>query len=318
MKRSWPIIIASIVYFSVVVSVQATTANTSAKTNIRVNNTSVTIDDEDVSIESKPSVEVEVYKNGDSSTSKLKRTIQSANPSVSNSLKRYAVIRDQYRSKFKDYQTAKGEFTQARRMYLKDSDTYEGDFVSTSKHWLGQGIQVLLTHLESIEAKINESNNLSDGNKQLLLAEVAEAKVYLQSQSDLLDSAETLAEIRQISKDVKVYWKELKPKIRIWLSKWSGYKVGHWLSRVESLSVDLADRIMELEGEQADLASQALVEANTAVAQARAEYALAVFVYSTDPSQESQYLRQAHTYLRGAHQSLKEVLQLLKNSQKLE
>jgi len=295
------------------------------KTNISINDVSITIDGNHVEVTSDSQVSVE-SRASDSTGDVSVREWVAESKTTADHIERYQKLQSKYSKVVEVYQSKRGRFIKARRLYriAKNQDTEE-ELVAASKEWLGQGIAVLLSHLDKLEERVGANNWLSDQGRVVLLSDIGEARAFLEDRQQELLSTASMEEVREISQSVHSYWKKLRPLIKVWARRVAAYRLEGFLSRLELLGEQLEDDLREYEENVGTLsgAEDELGAYQSNVAAARESYGLALSAFEESegsenvesPLQEAhKYLTQTHRHIRAAHLHLKKLARLLRKA----
>jgi len=237
------------------------------------------------------------------------------------------------------FETAKETFKEAKealkeeRSALKEAKE-DGDEAATLEHakkYLLQTADALVSHLEKIKAKVQESSQISDEREAKLVAEIDAQISEITAIKAEIESAATKEQIKGAAKKLRIKWNGLKHLVRVYAERVVSARVEGLVNQGAVLEKKLDNILAKAEENGIDIDVSAEVEAfSSKIALARDKYAQAQAKLESvldlkagnatndqikaAADEAKSLLKEARGALKEAHDALKEIVKKIREA----
>lgn len=237
---------------------------------------------------------------------------------------KYQSARAQYLKEVNWWKTSRQEFQNARTKFqnFKKNPEARQAYEDNARKFLEKTIDVLIRQLESLKTWVSNRSNLSEEEKQAIIAEIDKDIAWLEQQKSEIGDA-SIEEIRTKAQEVRQYWKKHRVKVKKIVAQTMAARLDWVIARFENVSQKIADKIEDLKSSGVDTTELEawLEEFNQKLELAKEKYQAAKEAYQNISSLEDanqlaaqvrQFVKEANQYLREAHAKLVEIIKEMK------
>ncbi len=230
---------------------------------------------------------------------------------------RLKALKENLHNARESYKNAREEWNTAKNHALeeKKNGTLSLDSV---KSVLSRELDLLLGNVATAQSFIQNDALLSEEKKTELLAKLDEQENWLVSEKEKLDAATTREELKDIQKEVREKWNELKKESKRTIAKIGAGRVGTIIETAHKASLKLHERLDAAKAEGKDVLNQeaALLafDAGIESAQLKFEEAKAVLENAKNAEDFDAEVRKGMELAKEAHELLKEAYADLRDS----
>lgn len=236
---------------------------------------------------------------------------------------KYQSARTQYLKEINWWKTTRQQFQNARTKFqnLKNPEARQ-NYEKNAEKFLEKTIDVLIKQLESLKTWVENRSNLSEDEKQKIIAEIDKDIAWLEQQKSEITDA-SIEEIRAKAREIKQYWRKHRVKVKKITAQTMTARLDWVIARFENVSQKISDKIEELKSAGVDTTEleTLLEDFNKKVELAKEKYQAAKEDYENISSLEDanqlaaqvrQFTKEANQYLREAHAKLVEIIKEMK------
>ena len=228
------------------------------------------------------------------------------------------------------FENAKEKFNEAKETLKEERDAFkeakenedDAAILEHSKNYLLRTAEALISHLEKIKAKIQESSQISDDGEAKMVAEIDAQITEINIIKAEIEAATTKEQIKEAAKKLRAKWNRLKHIARLHSERVVSARVeglvnrgivlekklDHILQKAEEKGID-ADVSAEVEAFSSKIA---LAKDKYAQAQAKLESVLDLKAGNATNDQIKSAADEAKSLLKEARDALKEAHDILK------
>lgn len=239
---------------------------------------------------------------------------------------RWKSVRDKIREKVQNvaqhYKNAKEEYKDARQKWINVMNRSDMNVSSVrlerAKAFLTKSIDYMISHIQLLSDRISDQESISDEDKADILEELDNNVNYLEELKSDVESAETMSDLREISRSIKEKWMESRAAIKKYTGLLLVAKMENIVGKFEQLLDKLNDKADALEEKGYDVTEirEALDNAEQHIASARAEYELAKesFMSIHDIKDADKLFREGHRHIRKARMELVDAIHEIRSA----
>jgi len=200
-----------------------------------------------------------------------------------------------------DFNRVKQEYSDARARYQEARASRDPALqMDAARDFLLMAVDTMISYLEMVKGKLE-----SQDSQRVIDNYIAE----LQEKRDEVASAQNMAELRSVARDIRKIWMEVKSKAKHRLAYRMDNRLKELLEKSDKISQRIDEAISRLKDQGVDTTSleEMLADFNAKIGEARDNRDRAHQLY-----QEGQDIREVEKYLRAATLDLKEAYKILK------
>ena len=242
---------------------------------------------------------------------------QQALGDYSSTYKSYQDLNDYYRKAYQNYITSKNKYLTYKTL------TAQKEALDYGKEFLKTRDQMVLTYLEILRSKVNETGGYSETDKSLIFGNLNVESVWLSNIRSKYDVASTLNDLQNVSNQVQDRYLNTVRPISL------GVAGSIYLNKYDLIYNTLEEILNTLEsnlqnirasGDNTEVAERWLLEAKNKASLAKDKENEAQFLFSNlhgqslvnDFNQGVFYLTQGNQYMREANSYIAEVINNIK------
>jgi hypothetical protein len=226
------------------------------------------------------------------------------------------------------YQNTKTEWNNARNSYMAIKPTLtnnvnsldSAEHVSIVKNFLTKTLERMENHIEILESWLNRV--ITDKEEYLeLTGELDGYKEQITEYKEEVENANTIQELREISSEIKEFWKDVREKLNKHVGIVLIEKVNEVIKRTEASTEKLQEKIDSLDqnNKQVSEMQDLLNGIDEDIKLAKEKYNDALDIYTQEQSATSlketlkeikELLSEAKKHLRDAHKGILDVVKL--------
>ena len=233
----------------------------------------------------------------------------------------YNVIKNQYQNTKQEWETARNSYMAIKPTLTNNQASLDStEHVNIVKNFLTKTLERMERHLEIIESWLIRSVT----DKVLyedLIKEINGYKEQINEYKEDVSNANTIQELREISSEIKEFWKDVREKLKKHTAIILIEKVNDAIERTEALSERLHKKIDSLDqnNKQVSEMQDVLSEMDENIKLAKGKYNDALDIFNKNQNAASltgdlqsikELLDDAKEYLRDAHKNLVELVKL--------
>jgi len=140
---------------------------------------------------------------------------------------------------------AKNSYKVAKQNYLKNKNT--GLALGHAKTMMQSGSKFVLSWLDRIELKVLETDGMDDDTKVSIIDRINEYREGIQELEEKMNNTSDISELRELSKEINDYWKEIKLFITSVTYQLSIAKLNVIIANSEEVELRIQEKITELQ-----------------------------------------------------------------------
>ncbi|MEM4268134.1 MAG: hypothetical protein QXK37_04875 [Candidatus Woesearchaeota archaeon] len=240
---------------------------------------------------------------------------------------RYENANTLYKAKMQEFASLRQRVRACNASNSTECQKMNQEAVERAKEWLSNYIDMVISHLEKVRSRANESEFLTEDEAATITADIDKAIAELKKIKGEISSATTKEEIKDAASKVREFWQKANYQTKINILKIYGARVGEIVKRSEHLEnrLDCVIASMkeqgintsEIEPLKEDF-SEKIQEAKDHLSTAKSyfkeaiEFRMQIVNASSEDIQKLKELHtQAHSEIKKAHESLKEAHRIL-------
>ena len=220
-------------------------------------------------------------------------------------------------------QEARDAFKEARDAFRARGDEVTDEIrdqvLEKARTFLTRLLNSMLRHLEALEGRVSNAENLNDGVKTQIMAQIAAEKVWVEDAINRVPNLTTVEDIRSLTSDVKDKWRSAFLVTQRLSGRFLASRLEDFLEKLTSASDRVDAKITALNAEGVETSTLAELHGlmETALSNARSSLDRALTLFSSltgSDNARSTYseamsaLREAHGQIREAHRILNEII----------
>ena len=219
---------------------------------------------------------------------------------------------------------ARDSFRSARDNFRTNtSDERKEELLEKARSFLTRLLNSMLRHLEALEGRVSNAENLNDGVKSNILAQISSEKTWVTEALSRVPSLTTVEEVKALSADAKEKWRSTFLVSQRLSGRFLASRLENFLEKLMGAQERVDAKLVALEAEGFDVSTitelSNLMDGALNNARASLDRALTLFsslTASDNPKgtyQEAMSaLREGHGQIKEAHRILNEIIKELK------
>ena len=229
---------------------------------------------------------------------------------------KYQEIKQKYLNASNFYQEVRQKWLQARETYQQiKNETNREEALEWARKVAGAGINITITYLEKVIAKVNATTALTEEQRSAIISELQLRIEWLRNRSQEIPQA-NLSEISNITHKIRNYWQNHRVAVKRHVGKILSVKINWLIQKIENLTERAEAKIEELKanGTNTSELEALLDDLNEKLDLAKEKYEAAKekFENITTLEEADQLFREGRDFIREAHQYLVQAFQQFK------